>query len=306
MSKGVPEVIKQTVVRDERAGDLLEMMLVIAVVTVLCIRGFLRLTGYPQLGGGGLHIAHMLWGGLGMLAAIVLLLSFWNPAMRQFCAFLAGVGFGFFIDELGKFITSDNDYFFQPTIALMYILFVALFLSIRMIHRSPLTAGEVAANEMIDAAMAGGRQVARVQKAYDWVDEGVSRGYRRLVSTRWFAPILSLLFVVAAIVQIATIVVLAVRGPIGVSPGRQIPAMDRVASAISSLLIVVGVIRLPRSRLSAYRWFLRSTLVTILVTQVFMFVYSELAALGGLFIHVLIYVALRILISREESLAASS
>lgn len=36
----------------------------------------LQLVGYPRLGGGGFHIAHLLWGGLLMLAAIVLLLGF--------------------------------------------------------------------------------------------------------------------------------------------------------------------------------------------------------------------------------------
>ena len=43
-------------VRDEKSGNLLEMTLIFAVVTILCIRAFLALTGYPQLGGGNLHI----------------------------------------------------------------------------------------------------------------------------------------------------------------------------------------------------------------------------------------------------------
>jgi len=34
-----------------------------------------------------------------------------------------------FIDELGKFITSDNNYFFQPTISLIYIVFIIIFLN---------------------------------------------------------------------------------------------------------------------------------------------------------------------------------
>jgi len=54
---------QQNLVRDQRAGDLLEMMLVFAVATILVIGALLALTGCPQLGGGGLHIAHMLWGG---------------------------------------------------------------------------------------------------------------------------------------------------------------------------------------------------------------------------------------------------
>ena len=53
-------------------ADLLDAFLVSAIATLIVIRIFLEATGYPQLGGGGLHIAHVLWGGLGMLAAIVL------------------------------------------------------------------------------------------------------------------------------------------------------------------------------------------------------------------------------------------
>ena len=58
----------------------LAAFLVSAVTAMLAIRLFLRLTGYPQLGGGPLHIAHMLWGGLLMLTAIVIMLSYLGEA----------------------------------------------------------------------------------------------------------------------------------------------------------------------------------------------------------------------------------
>src|SRR5688572_33482987 len=110
------------------SGGTLEALLVAAVAALLAIRGYLAATGFPRVGGGGLHIAHMLWGGLLMLVAIVLLLSFLGKRTKWAAAIVGGIGFGTFIDELGKFITDDNDYFFRPTVGLLYIIFVVLFL----------------------------------------------------------------------------------------------------------------------------------------------------------------------------------
>lgn len=62
--------------RNLAGPELAEAFLLAAVVAVLAIRGFLAATGHPQVGGSTLHIAHMLWGGLGMLAALLMLLLF--------------------------------------------------------------------------------------------------------------------------------------------------------------------------------------------------------------------------------------
>ena len=113
----------KTPIRSADEG-LLDAFLVSAIATLLIIRIYLEATGYPQLGGDGLHIAHVLWGGLGMLVAIVLLLLFLTSTSRLVAAVVGGVGFGAFIDELGKFLTSDNNYFFKPTAALVYVVFV--------------------------------------------------------------------------------------------------------------------------------------------------------------------------------------
>lgn len=101
------------------------------MATILVIRLQLWATHYPKLGGGQLHITHLLWGGLGMLIAIVLLLSFLGRARRHTGAVVGGIGFGFFVDELGKFVTLDNDYFFKPAAGMIYIVFILLFLAIR-------------------------------------------------------------------------------------------------------------------------------------------------------------------------------
>jgi len=123
----------KTPIRSADEG-LLDAFLVSAIATLLVIRVYLEATGYPQLGGDGLHIAHVLWGGLGMLVAIVLLLLFLTSTSRLVAAVVGGIGFGAFIDELGKFLTSDNNYFFKPTAALVYVVFVILFLASREIR----------------------------------------------------------------------------------------------------------------------------------------------------------------------------
>src|SRR5688572_22657016 len=63
-------------VRHLDAGSYFEGFLISAITAILGIRAFLRLTGYPQVGGEALHIAHMLWGGLLMAVAILLLFGF--------------------------------------------------------------------------------------------------------------------------------------------------------------------------------------------------------------------------------------
>jgi len=109
---------------DPNTVTLLEYFLISAVSSVLLIRFFLFITNYPQLGSNGLHIAHMLWGGLFMFIAILLALISLNNKLKLYIAILGGIGFGTFIDELGKFITSDNNYFFEPTIAIIYTFFI--------------------------------------------------------------------------------------------------------------------------------------------------------------------------------------
>src|SRR5438270_3257172 len=121
--------------RNARARDHLEIFLVSAVSSLLLLRFFLYLSGYPQVGGGSLHIAHMLYGGLFMAAAIVINVSFLGARVQRFSALLGGVGFGIFIDELGKFITRDNNYFYKPTIGIIYAIFIVLYLAFNFLSR---------------------------------------------------------------------------------------------------------------------------------------------------------------------------
>jgi hypothetical protein len=140
---------------------------VAAVAAILLTRFYLRLTGFPQVGGGQLHIAHLLWGGLLMLVAMVLLLAVLGKRAKRVGAVIGGLGFGLFLDELGKFITRENDYFFQPTIALIYVVCIVLFLTFRSIERASFSSHELLANvgdEVIELIL-GGATAAEVARA---------------------------------------------------------------------------------------------------------------------------------------------
>ena len=84
----------------------------------------------------------MLYGGLLLLAACVVLLAFLNPGVRVVAAVLGGIGFGLFIDEVGKFVTKNVNYFYKPAIAIIYVCFVGLFGVIRWLGRRRFSAAE--------------------------------------------------------------------------------------------------------------------------------------------------------------------
>lgn len=121
--------------RNVRAGDNLDIFLVSAATSLLLLRLFLSLSGYPSVGGSKLHIAHMLYGGILMLVANALMLSFLGSRIQRVAAVLGGAGFGIFIDEIGKFLTRDNNYFFRPAIGIIYAIFIMLYLFFSFLSR---------------------------------------------------------------------------------------------------------------------------------------------------------------------------
>ena len=164
-----PASASRLLLRHFEARSFFEDFLISAVTAILGIRAFLHLTGYPQVGGGPLHIAHMLWGGLLMAVAILLLFGFLGRPVKVVASVLGGLGFGTFIDELGKFVTRDNNYFYEPTFALIYVVFVLMYISFRAVHVRPPTPEELVANafEIAQEAARGHLDASERERALD-------------------------------------------------------------------------------------------------------------------------------------------
>ena len=123
--------------------DAAESFVFIAIATILITRLFLQLTGYPQVGGGDLHIAHALYGGALMMLALLVGWMTIGAGVRILAVALGGIGFGLFLDEVGKFVTKDNDYFYGPAAEIMYILVVIILVGARVVRDvRPLSARE--------------------------------------------------------------------------------------------------------------------------------------------------------------------
>lgn len=106
------------------AGRLVTLMAVAFGMTVVITRLYLMASGYPKIGGGTYHIAHALFGGLLLVVSVLLLLMSSGRRAMIWAALLSGVGLGLFIDEVGKFITSDNNYFFPLAAPIIYLAFL--------------------------------------------------------------------------------------------------------------------------------------------------------------------------------------
>ena len=330
------------------AGGLLEAFLVSAVTAFLIVRFVLAVTEYPTLGGGHVHIAHMLWGGLAMMAAIVMLLVSLSRLSAEIAAVLGGAGFGVFIDELGKVISRGSDYFYRPAVALIYVIFVVLVLVFRRIagraRHSP-SANLANAIELIKEAVIRDLDAEEKQRALTllarcdqhdplvmalteaveridpvpppsphWVVQvrrTLDRRYRSLAARAWFGRAVVGAFVVislVALVQAIRRVAELAETPevslhtIATSAQQFARAGSLAASLVVGVLVVVGIAVLRRSRLDAYRWFLRATLVSIFIGQVFAFYLQQFEALVALAVSVLFWVTLRYTIREEEDM----
>ncbi|OHA50555.1 MAG: hypothetical protein A3A97_03205 [Candidatus Terrybacteria bacterium RIFCSPLOWO2_01_FULL_40_23] len=314
------------------AGALLENFLIAAVSSLLLIRAFLNLTGYPQFGSGDWHIAHMLWGGMLMMASIFMLLWFLDKNAKRIAAIIGGVGFGAFIDELGKFLTSDNNYFFQPTIVLIYIIFVFLFLVVRAIEKYiKLSNKDYAINalEVMKEVVLYDLDEQERQRALHFLELsdhdnpaveplkkmlsslegkpvkkiGILTRFKKLlydiyielIQKKWFVNVLVFYFIVFAIFNLS-IAYEAIQKNVTFNTQGQF-----ISSIISLAFSLLGTYFIVRDkRLLSYEMFKDSVIVSLFLTQFFLFYTKHWFGLFILIINLLILVVSQYLIEQEQ------
>lgn len=341
-------------IRNLEAHENLESFLVAAVASILLIRLFLKLTNYPQIGGATLHIAHMLWGGLLMLVAIIILLSFLSKASQSMAAIVGGIGLGTFIDEIGKFVTQDNDYFYQPAVALMYIVFIVIIINVRAIYKKPgYSEAEFLMNALrkmeevvlhdLDAEeknralsyLAQANPEAPLVKSLIRLLEGTRvvpashpgifkrikhnfrKYYHKFTQLPGFPIAIVIFFLSQLGIKLGYVIVLVFFKGLGFEQIVDVQIFSRLSdrldnltfiewaelasSLFSGLFVLLGAINIYRSRLVAFKMFERSILVSIFLTQVFIFYKEQFVALVGLIFNLLILLALRYVIHKEAS-----
>lgn len=330
-------------VRNTEANRLFDTFLLSAIITILATRLYLQATGFPQIGGdSALHIAHLLPGGFLMMIAILIVVGTINRSSREAASLLGGIGFGLFIDELGKFITKDNDYFFQPAIGLIYISFVVLYLITRYVIRRTYHPHDYLANAL-DLAMEGvigeldpreyhrARQLllqsdsshpmyhavadlldnAKPTKAYrpfiiDRIVDAIHRPFKKLVGKSGFRQSLIRLFVGVGIFLVAAglLIVFNITGEslrfLVMHPLHSATVIS-ISTTVAGVFIWWGVWQLRKQQVTeALRKFETALLITIFVTQVFLFFSFQLTAITGLLVTLPLLFAVRMLISETR------
>lgn len=312
-------LFKDVFIRNIEASSYRENFLISAIVSIFVIRVYLRFTHYPKIGSGEFHIAHLLFGGFFMLASLLILLSFLNQKAAVISSILGGIGFGAFIDELGKFITADNNYFYQPTIAIIYIVFVLLFLISRFIPRyQPFSQREYLVNaiEMIKESAINDFDEDEEKRAVEYlkncdpnnsivkalkklltqleVEESTPPGivskfrrmlriqYYRIAKSGFIINIVIILLVLQTVGTITEVATISINRPLlTFSDWGQL-----FSSILAGIFVIIGLFALRFSRVEAYRFFRISVLVMILLTEFFVFMHLGWYTIIGLLFNV--------------------
>ena len=123
---------------------------------------------------------------------------------------------------------------------------------------------------------------------------------RRVARHRRFAALFPLLFLLWAVAQGVALAFLAY--DISGATIERLSWTDYAQAGSLSVTIVcvaIGIRFWPSGRARSYRWYIRAALVSIFITQVFAFFDSQLVAVVGLAVNVLIYASLTFMANLE-------
>jgi hypothetical protein len=324
-----PRKSRVTVKRDDAAIIRFDAFLFCAAATVLITRTYLAATGYPQVGGHSeLHVAHVLWGGLFLVSGVIMMLVTLGSRAKTRAALLAGVGFGLFIDEIGKFLTKDVNYFFRPAVAIIYGVFIATYLAGRalLIRRviTPARAKSMAVDAYLDQTLGDltstqrGLALRLLEDVADQSDpmvaslkvalvtprvahrrsvadhvtawrEGSMRTFTRLSRLTWFRRLVMTVLVGQALWTILE-AINEVASIEHIDRGKGVTALATlVSSTVAGLLVVVGlIVRRIGGAIAGLNIILAGLMVDLLVADLFRFANSQFWALFDFAVHVVL------------------
>ncbi|TDC34720.1 hypothetical protein [Micromonospora sp. KC213] len=299
------------------AAGYLQGFVLAGVATVLATRAYLLATGYPQLGGGGLHLAHVLWGGLLMALGLGVALVFLGGTARMTGAIVGGIGFGLFIDEVGKFVTAETDYFYRPAASIIYAVFALLVVITQAVRdRMTLTSGERVANALDTVVGGVGRGLTdrrrvttlrmvrgagpEVEYAVSQLLDAVPRREPpprrfwqpwlawlrtwavRVITARWVVALVVMYLVAEPVTNVVSVVVDGVTGRL--DEAREWGALLGVSAAalVAAVLGIRAAFLLRPDRAGAFRLFKLALLVNLLFGQVFNFTVNQFGAVATL------------------------
>jgi len=253
----------------------------------------------------------VLWGGLLLTGALLSTLAFLSPATGPLAAVAGGIGFGLFIDEVGKFVTKDVNYFYRPAIAIIYVSFVLLFGLIRWLSRRGWSAEEATliGLESLQRAALGALSEERRARVLELMagagaESPLARAVEELLAQSADArnPRHSLAGRLSACAAVAWEALCAHRlfrsgvfGLLGLAAAISAAEVGwllrdglghasfserafTLTTIAADVLLLVGALRLSRSLLAALHWYDHAVLLEITVAQVFLFGSEQLAA----------------------------
>jgi len=133
----------------------------------------------------------------------------------------------------------------------------------------------------------------------------IERRYVRWTEQPSFPVVVDGAFVVLGIGEVVSVVSLALDGP-GIHTFPEHLTLG--TSIVSATCYVIGAWIVRDDRADAYRWFERGVLMSIFVTQVFVFAEEQLAGVLGLAFHIAVWIMLRsaIKVERDQATLASA